>query len=893
MSESMARWARIKSLFESLAEVPASLREPLIKAAELEPTELAELSSLLAHHDRAAAADAFMAEPAAQTLMDQEEGGAAVPGQRLGAWEIVRLIGAGGMGEVFEARRADGRFEGRAAIKLLKRGMDSAAVMQRFALERQALARLSHPHIARLLDAGTAPAGVPYFVLEYVDGEAISEAVQDLTLDERLRLFLQLADAVSYAHRNLLVHRDLKPGNVLVDREGQVKLLDFGIAKALDPLEGNDGQATVGGQRPFTPNYASPEQVRGEPVSTATDIYSLGVLLYQLLTGTRPTGRNASTPAEAARCVLEDAPTKPSRLSPQEVSDPQWLQTRKKLSGDLDNILLKTLEKEPERRYSSVEAMATDLRRYLEGYPVSARPASWHYRLAKQVSRNRLASAALAASVLLLLGGSAAVAWKAQEARQAQLLAELRLKEVRRVTHELVFSFGDSVEYLPGGMKIKADLFKEALAALERLQPTLGESDEAALADIAEIHVRLAEAYTPDYPGTLNEPEKGLRHAEQARLLIDKVWASQKGNPVFAGYASRAYMVLAGHAREAGDKEKAVALSRHGLALVQEAVKLAPPNNTDTLLLHNAVTAGLQDLAVMLDDNGLGLGRPEDAMRYYIAARESGLKELEMKAEAARLDAKLRPEQTRFRAELLQTLAVINGSMASSHQRRGDYELAVKARDEAMAHLRQARQMHPEQLQLQASTAANLFLLAGLELQMDRPEQALKASTENHDLLAGLLATDPKNADWIDAREYRALAQGSALLRLNRHAEAQPWLRRSVNYWRKELVASPPAAKLKHQRGLALAEFRWERSRADWPAAAAAAEQLQTLADAEPRNADAYQAAAEAAQSLASDGPSTSRATWQQRACQAWKESAALRPLSPWARRQSGGCQPA
>jgi serine/threonine protein kinase len=217
---------------------------------------------------------------------------------------------------------------------------------------------------------------------------------------------------VAHAHRNLLVHRDLKPGNVLVDREGQVKLLDFGIAKALDPLEHTDGHTTVAGQRPYTPHYASPEQIRGEPVSTATDIYSLGVLLYQMLTGTRPTGRKATTPAEAARSVLEDEPTRPSRLSPSEAVDPHWLATRKKLEGDLDNILLKALEKEPARRYASVDALAADVRAFLGGYPVSARAAGWRYRMAKRIARNRLVSGAVAAGVLALLGALPALRGK-------------------------------------------------------------------------------------------------------------------------------------------------------------------------------------------------------------------------------------------------------------------------------------------------------------------------------------------------------------------------------------------------------------------------------------------------------------------------------------------------
>ena len=226
-----ARWAQIKALFEATVDLPAAERGPVIAAAGLDAAALAELRSLLAHHAAATGDADFMAQNAAQALA-KAPAQAAAAGERLGAWAIVRPIGSGGMGEVFEARRADGQYEGRAAVKLLKRGMDSAAVLQRFAQERQALARLSHPHIARLLDAGASDQGLPYFVLEYVDGQPIDTVVRGLTLPARLQLFVQLADAVAHAHRCLLVHRDLKPGNVLADSEGQVKLLDFGIAKA-------------------------------------------------------------------------------------------------------------------------------------------------------------------------------------------------------------------------------------------------------------------------------------------------------------------------------------------------------------------------------------------------------------------------------------------------------------------------------------------------------------------------------------------------------------------------------------------------------------------------------------------------------------------------------------
>ena len=383
MNTADPRWEQVKSLFDALLDRPAVEHNALISAAALPADAEAELRTLLRHH--AQATGGFLAEPAAQP---PSAAPAARLGQRLGSWSLVRALGEGGMGEVFEARRADGSYEGRAAVKLLKRGMDSAAVLQRFAQERNALARLNHPHIARLLDAGASGEGQPYFVMEYVDGRPIHEAALGLPLEQRLQLFLQLADAVAHAHRNLLVHRDLKPSNVMVDGEGQVKLLDFGIAKAIDPLEGGDPGVTQAGERPYTPHYASPEQVRGEPVTTATDIYSLGVLLYQMLTGARPTGRSATTAAEAVKGVLEEQPTRPSRLSARDALDPRWIDTRKRLEGDLDNVLLKALEKSPEARYPHVDSLAADVRAYLEGRPVSARAAHPAYVLGKFIRRH-------------------------------------------------------------------------------------------------------------------------------------------------------------------------------------------------------------------------------------------------------------------------------------------------------------------------------------------------------------------------------------------------------------------------------------------------------------------------------------------------------------------------
>ncbi|MFG6416014.1 protein kinase [Roseateles sp. DC23W] len=556
MTDTQNRWARLKAVFDAALDAPPGEREVLLAAAGLSADDAAELRSLLAHHDEATGEQGFLARPVSLAPPEPAAPAAQV-GQRLGNWTLVRPLGAGGMGEVFEARRADGQYQGRAAVKLLKRGMDSTAVLGRFVLERQALARLNHPGIARLLDAGASAEGLPYFVMEYVDGRPIDQAAQDLALEPRLELFLQLADAVAHAHRNLLVHRDLKPGNVLVDGSGQVKLLDFGIAKALDPLEGMEGlegDTTLGGQRPYTPHHASPEQVRGEPVSTATDIYSLGVLLYQMLTGTRPTGRRASTVAEAARSVLEDAPTRPSRLSPSEAVDPQWLRHRKRLEGDLDNILLKALEKQPALRYASVDALRADVQAHLSGHPVSARAASVGYVTAKWLGRHRAAAAAATlggmglvtglvatwlngrVALALGVGGMAAGLLLALvQARRAQLArdevarardaATRHLTELRRLAHSMVFEVNDALER--GLIEGRRQLVHTAELSLER-QAAFGPMDDAERISLGWALARLARLEGHENTNNVGNPRGALAHYDRALQVLEPLAPRQQ-----------------------------------------------------------------------------------------------------------------------------------------------------------------------------------------------------------------------------------------------------------------------------------------------------------------------------------------------------------------------------
>src|SRR5207249_2293210 len=332
-----------------------------------------EVESLLQSHARAGT----FIDKRSLFLSDEEgeaTGAAAAAGELIGPYRVLREIGRGGMGTVYLAERADQQYEKQVAIKLIKPGMDTDAVLRHFRNERQILASFDHPNIARLFDGGTTEDGLPYFVMEYVEGLPINEYCtnHELSLVDRLKLFREVCAAVSYAHRHTVIHRDIKMSNILVTSEGIPKLLDFGIAKILTPGAGAEALMTMTSLRPMTPEYASPEQVRGEPVTTASDVYSLGVVLYELLTGRSPYRFTSRAPRDVERAITEQEPTRPSTATGLHRNQHSELSNRKLLRGDLDNILLMALRKEPARRYQTVDQFAEDIRRHLESRPVRA-----------------------------------------------------------------------------------------------------------------------------------------------------------------------------------------------------------------------------------------------------------------------------------------------------------------------------------------------------------------------------------------------------------------------------------------------------------------------------------------------------------------------------------------
>jgi serine/threonine-protein kinase len=442
-------------------------------------------------------------------------------GRGVGPSRIVRQLARGGMGVVYLAERADGQFEQRVALKLIRKGIDSAAIHRRFLAERQILARLNHPHIARLLDGGVSAQGQPYFAIEYVEGTTIVQhcEAQGLGVDERLGLFLDVCDAVRYAHQNLVVHRDLKPSNILVTADGQAKLLDFGIAKLLD----RDHDETESGVRVMTPEYAAPEQVRGDPVTTATDVYALGAVLYELLAGQRMHRFERRSPTEMVRTVLFKQPQPPSSVAP--------AARRGRLRGDLDAIVLAAVRKERDERYPAVEQLAGDVQRYLDRMPVSARSDGLGYRAAKFVRRHRLTVAASGAIALSLLAAVAGMVWQARAAAERARAASAEAATGRAVRTALVQLFEAPDPGRPRGHELSArELLDRDGPALDTALAGRPEARADLLALLAAAHRSLGDyaradtllaeavALTRTLPGDVR-PALAKRLAERAANL--------------------------------------------------------------------------------------------------------------------------------------------------------------------------------------------------------------------------------------------------------------------------------------------------------------------------------------------------------------------------------------
>jgi serine/threonine-protein kinase len=495
-------------------------RERLARLAAGDPELERAVAALL---DADAAAGEFLSAPVAaeaRTLVDEwvESGAPAEAGRIVGPWRLLAPLGRGGMGEVWEVERIDGQFEQRAALKLLRPGMDSDEIVARFLRERQILARLVHPGIARLLDGGRAADGRPYLVLEKVDGTTVTEHCRAgaLGVEERVRLIAEACDAVESAHRQLVVHRDLKPSNILVTREGRVQLLDFGIAKLLDDT-GSELALTRTGLGALTPAYAAPEQILGEPVTTATDVYALGVVLYELLLGALPHRRSSRSAAGLAAELTRETVPRPStqaRRGAAAGADPrERRRLERRLRGDLDTILLKALAREPDRRYASAAAFGDDLRRFLAGRPVVARPDTATYRAGKFVRRHWIGVASAALVVLSLGAGLVAAAWQARRAEASSRAAAAEARRAERTKEFLISLFEVADPTKSGGETVTARQLLEQGAS--RLETELASEPELR-AELLEAVARIEASL-----GLLDAAERSVSKALELRAATD------------------------------------------------------------------------------------------------------------------------------------------------------------------------------------------------------------------------------------------------------------------------------------------------------------------------------------------------------------------------------------
>jgi non-specific serine/threonine protein kinase/serine/threonine-protein kinase len=513
-------WAEVEAVFADAVDLePTSRASFLTTRCVGRPDVRAEVESLLAAH---AQATGFMrpvtispasAEPPPVTSLGA--------GSLVGAFRLVDRIGTGGMGTVYRAERADGGFEQQVAVKLVTASLHHPDAARRFRAERQILASLRHPHIVTLLDGGVTPAGQPYLAMEYVDGVPITAYCRErrLPLAARLGLFAQVCSAVQYAHRHFVVHRDLKPANILVTADGVAKVLDFGVAKLLDDPGGTAPSATLAGLGPLTPNYASPEQLRGSPVTTSSDVYALGVLLYELLTGRRPYETEGKALDEVLRLVLETEPARPSAL-PAPVESGLPYQPRRALRGDLDAVVSRAMAKEPERRYASAEELAGDLARHLGGQPVVAREPSLAYLVRKLAARHRTAVAVALVSLGLVVTALAVVVWQHRVAGRAQARAEQRFQEVRTLANSLIFKIHDAVAPLAGSTPVRRMIVSEGLTYLDRLAAESAD-DPALRLELAMAYVKIGYVQFTRGGGNLGDRQAAISSHRKAKALVE------------------------------------------------------------------------------------------------------------------------------------------------------------------------------------------------------------------------------------------------------------------------------------------------------------------------------------------------------------------------------------
>jgi non-specific serine/threonine protein kinase/serine/threonine-protein kinase len=721
MSIDTARWLKLKTLFNEVIDLtPAERDRTLERRCEGDVRLREEIISLLEADDRASG---FIERPAAATISD----GIAPHPLTIGPWRVIREISRGGMGAVFLCERDD-EYKRLVAVKLIRRGMDSDHIIARFRNERRILASLDHPHIARLLDGGTTAEGQPYFVMEFIDGTPIDRYCRERELDlpGRLRLFQSICSAVQYAHRNLIVHRDLKPANILVTGDGVPKLLDFGIAKLLDVSGETDVTATE--LRILTPDYASPEQIRGERVTTSSDIYSLGVVLYELLTGRKPYRIEKSSPAAIAQAIETTEPLRPSAAVRDDDSPLVARTLGRRLRGDLDNIVLLAMRKDPARRYPSAQALADDIRRHLDGEPVMARPDTWSYRAAKFVRRNRAGVMAASVATLALLGGAAGATWQAVEARQAQERAENRFSQLRKLAHAMIFDIEPEIAEISGSTAAREKLVSNALIYLDSLA---GESTDVDLQlELAAAYRRIGQVEGNPYGPNLGKLSDAGKRYLVSRALYERVLREHPRSEAAMEGLAQTLEGLADVRFQQSDLANAKATYTEAIRLREKLATVRPRSVQD----ERSLALLIVKQADLLGHSGTSnLGQQDLALAEHQRALE--MRESLLKANPNH------PRLPRDVAESLTKIAYIQNS-------RGDYEAAAATNQRAIEIAERIAAANPSSSTDQSDYSL-ACLIAALPLRdMGRYGEAIPLVERSYEVMERVANLDPDSTVW-------------------------------------------------------------------------------------------------------------------------------------------------
>jgi len=739
------RWQQLKILLDEALSRPPDLRPAYLEGSCDDEELRREALSLLAFYDED---PDFLEEPlrvdALRLIADDAE--VDQVGARVGPYRLVREIGQGGMGTVYLAERADGAYEQQVAVKFVRQGGPREELLRRLRHERQILAYLKHPNIARLLDGGVTEEGQPFLVMEYVEGLPIDRYCEEQALStaERLDLFQTVCTAVQYAHRNLIVHRDLKPSNIMVTEDGRVKLLDFGIAKLLDEETVLQAPLTRTGLRVMTPEYASPEQVRGEPVTTVSDVYALGIILYQLLTGRRPYEVRNLSASQIEQVVCETEPPRPSTAVLQLLGEaagevatslpriaPERL--RRQLLGDLDNIVLKALRKEPGRRYGSAAELSEDLRRYQARLPVGARPDTVQYRVSKFIRRHLVGVGATVLVLLALLGGIITTTYQARVAAAERDRAEQRFNDVRALANKLLFDLHDAIRDLPGATPARQMLVGEALTYLNTLARETSDDPTLQL-ELAAAYERVGEIQGDPHFPNLGDLSGATESYRKAAALHAALWRqdplSERARLALADSYGRLAVVLSW----GGDNDRAITLSEQALELLAPLVEEASNN-----------VAAQKDEGRIRSELGWWLiwaGRIPEAMAH-LALAETRLEAL----------AQREPEDLDLHIDLWRVYAYQDDGL----QYDGDFETALaRLEDKVYPHLQALARRFPKNARVQSCLRSCFNKMGNANEQLGRSANALSVYRSSLDIAQALVA-----ADSTDKLGYRGVAASS------------------------------------------------------------------------------------------------------------------------------------